>query len=178
MEQFLKNRPSKSISNIVIRDPDEKEKKFRPSKRLPSFDESASLKFNHKRREEEFKQKYNLKDDVDLVLKNIRNMLEEKGKRLKSFDPQNVQYIKRFQNLNDFEKPPDYDAAVSDTESVKSGKQKQKPMRSNRKHRRESVLQQFGYESSGQADLLSQQAACDEKNKLKMKLHQDFFDTL
>ena len=64
--------------------------KFKPSKRLPAFDKSASLKFSQARREAELDKVMRNEDDPDQVLRNIRDMLEAKGKRLKSFDPQNI----------------------------------------------------------------------------------------
>ena len=87
LAEYFKNRPRESISNIKIVDPHAYAERFRPSKRLPSFHESNSHKFDHRERQAVIEAALKAEVDKDLALRNINTMLDEKGIILDSYHP-------------------------------------------------------------------------------------------
>ena len=73
---------------------------------------------------------------------------------MKKFDPRHIQLIRKFENLNDFDKPPDVDDKyfVTETESSKYQRKRSRVVDFQEDN---SVHAQFGYTPSGQADELT-----------------------
>ena len=66
---------------------------------------------------------------------------------MKKFDPRHIQLIRKFENLNDFDKPPDVDAKYQETET--ESKYQRKRSRVAEFQEDNSVHAQFGYTPSG-----------------------------
>ena len=108
LEAALKRRASKSISNLRIPKEDGEGEKFRPGKYMPAFNESRSLKFDGAERKRIQRAAQRGDDYADRMLKNIRDMLEDKKLRLANVNPDIIAQINKFENLNDFDKPPEF----------------------------------------------------------------------
>ena len=126
----MKNRIAESlkkrtpISNIIEKDPDT-QNRYKPGKMLPSFKNSESIKFKHRKKKiVDIDDESQREEPLDQILQNILELLKSKEQNLKKFDPRHIQLIKKFENLNDFDKPPDVDAKNVETETESSMKRK------------------------------------------------------
>ena len=150
LEAALKRRASKSISNLRVPKEEGEGEKWRPSKWLPAFNESRSLKFDGAERKRIQKAAQRGDDYADSMLKNIKDLMEQKNLRLENFNPAIIAQINKFENLNDFDKAPEFYPKDQDVKKrVRRRAQSKKPNPN-------SIFAQFGQESSGQADLAAQ----------------------
>jgi len=108
---------------------------------------------------------------MDEMLSNIKWLMEAKNLRLDNFSPEVIAYINKFENLNDFEKQPEF------YEPEKKEK-KTKRRRSAKHAKQHHATGQFGFESSGQAELAAQCLASAEKIKLKAHVEGQFVNML
>ena len=120
LASFLEKRSRTSISNIKMQHAGEETRMFRPIKHLNwylkpppplerEFKESASLRFSPDARRKARIVSDKNQEDLDLTLTNIKNFLEAGGKRVDAISPEIARQIDKFENLNDLEKPPNFD---------------------------------------------------------------------
>ena len=121
------------------------EEKFRPSKYMPAFDESRSLKFDGAERKRLQRAAQRGEDYMDSMLKNIRDLIDAKSLKLENFSPEIIQHINNFEHLNDFDKTPEFYAQ----EKAKLQKRKRRKSARQQADNPNSVLNQFGFTSSG-----------------------------
>ena len=122
---------------------------------MKPVDNSASLNYNRAQANYERRNAINMKDadSLDAVLKNIRELLINGTKKLKTVTPEFIDQIYRFENLNDFSKQADIEELVS--EQLETMERMRKRMKTKRgKSHKPSIYNQYGVESSGQANLL------------------------
>ena len=111
----MKKRAQYSISNLKLPELDGKESKYRPLKHMDPVENSASLQFSTAMAVLDKKAARN-KDEskLDNILKNIREILINSNKKLKTISPDLIDQIYRFETLNDFTKQADLDEIVAD----------------------------------------------------------------
>ena len=101
---------------------DEKVKKFRPIKMLNTyikrphvyreFNESDSLHFNPEAKRRAQKGMQTKQEDLDQILKNIKAHIDHKGKKVENISPEIAHHIEKFENINDFAKPPNFENKI------------------------------------------------------------------
>ena len=75
---------------------------------MPAFNQSRSLKFDGAERKRIQRAAQRGDDYADSMLKNIRDLQEEKKLSLENVNPDIIAQINKFENLNDFDKPPEF----------------------------------------------------------------------
>ena len=123
LEMFKKKRGKYSISNIKLPEMKIDDKKFRPTKKGEPINESGSLKFDQIEADDE-KQKILHQvviDQLDLVLKNIRKILETKDIEIPGVSVEFIDQIYRFENLNDLSKLSDMDKIIAEQQGKEHG---------------------------------------------------------
>ena len=75
---------------------------------MPAFNQSRSLKFDGAERKRMQRAAQRGDDYADSMLKNIKDLMEQKNLKLRNFNPEIIAQINKFENLNDFEKPPEF----------------------------------------------------------------------
>ena len=126
---------------------DEEKKKFRPIKQLNwfvkkphierEFVESGSLYFNPEARRKAQKNMETKKEDLDQILKNIKLHIDNKGKRIENISPEIAHHIEKFENINDFAKPPNFENKVQQDQG---GRRRKK-----RNNKKSLFSTQFGF---------------------------------
>ena len=111
-------------------------------------------------------------------MQNMLELLGTKEQKQRKFDPRQIQLIKRFENLNDFDRPPDLGEPEVENETDQPRSQRNNVQLVSNQEPEESVHAQFGYCPSGQADMLSQEIAYAKKNVLKQQLSNDLHELL
>ena len=75
---------------------------------LPSFRNSQSVKFkNRQKKLVDIDDEQHYEEPLDQIMQNMLELLGTKEQKQRKFDPRQIQLIKRFENLNDFDRPPD-----------------------------------------------------------------------
>ena len=94
---------------------------------LPSFKNSESVKFKHRKKKiVDVDDESHKEEPLDQILQNMLELLKSKEQNQKKFDPRHIQLIKKFENLNDFDKPPDVNAKDVDPEAESSKYQRKR----------------------------------------------------
>ena len=142
---------------------------------MEPIDNSDSLFYDAIKAKKE-QRRQNMGEDaggLDNVLKNIREILINGNKKLKTVSPDLIDQIYRFENLNDFSKMPDLDELFDEQEEIDKLKQQRKKKKRGRTQK-PSNYSQFGYETNGLANLMMQTKAIESKATLKNTLEINF----
>ena len=154
---FMKKRAQYTISNLKLPELDGKESKYRPLKHIEPIENSDSLKYTRATavRDRKNARSKDEEGQLDNILKNIREILINSNKKLKTISPDLIDQIYQFEMLNDFSKQADLDELVGEQLEQMNKMMSRRKSKRGRSHKA-SVYSQFGHESTGQANLMSQ----------------------